>query len=316
MQVTHEPWLVALSLIVAIQGAFVGLSLAVQVGRSTGLRRRFLLAGAAFSLAAALWSMHFVGLLAPRLPVPVDYLVFPTLLSFPVCVLVVGAAVFAVSAGPPTGVRLATAATAMGGGIASMHYVGMSALHASAHLQHEVFFVIASVVIAIAASGLALWLAGGRGGRPPLLLSAIALGAAISGMHYTAMAGLTVPSAGHPRIGAPTLSRKLLDIVLALVYFLGYAIFWDSFDRPANGRSFDSMRLGGRDRAAHTRRRGGTGRYPRPPNWGGLNGPLGGAGGSPRRFAQQLPVQRDGVTLCSGGDCGRGPRQCPLHLYL
>jgi NO-binding membrane sensor protein with MHYT domain len=132
MQVTHEPWLVALSLIVAIQGAFVGLSLAVQVGGSTGLRRRLLLAGAAFSLAVAIWSMHFVGMLATRLPFPVDYLVFPTLLSFLVCVLVVGAAVFAVSAGPPTGVRLATAATAMGAGIASMHYVGMSALHASA----------------------------------------------------------------------------------------------------------------------------------------------------------------------------------------
>ena len=117
MQVTHEPWLVALSLIVAIQGAYVGLSLAVQVGGSAGLRRRLLLAGAAFSFAVAIWSMHFVGMLAARLPFPVDYLVFPTLLSFLVCVLVVGAAVFAVSAGPPTGVRLATAATAMGGGI-------------------------------------------------------------------------------------------------------------------------------------------------------------------------------------------------------
>src|SRR5258705_10299085 len=137
MQVTHEPWLVALSLIVAIQGAFVGLSLAVQVGRSTGLRRRFLLAGAAFSLAVAIWSMHFVGMLATRLPFPVDYLVFPTLLSFLVCVLVVGAAVVAVSAGPPTRLRLATAATAMGGGIAPLHSVGMSALHASAPLQPE-----------------------------------------------------------------------------------------------------------------------------------------------------------------------------------
>src|SRR5712671_354846 len=164
MQMTHEPWLVALSLIVAIQGAFVGVSLAVQVGGSTGLRGRFLLAGAAMSLAVAIWTMHFVGMLALRLPFSVDYLVFPTLLSFLVCVLVVGAAVFAVSAGPPTGARLATAATAMGGGIVSMHYVGMSALHASAHLQHAVFFVIASIVIAIAASGLALWLAGGRGG--------------------------------------------------------------------------------------------------------------------------------------------------------
>jgi len=53
-------------------------------------------------------------------------------LSFLACVLVVGAAVFAVTAGPPTAVRLGAAATAMGGGIVSMHYIGMSALHASA----------------------------------------------------------------------------------------------------------------------------------------------------------------------------------------
>ena len=86
MPVTHEPWLVVLSLIVAIQGAYVGLSLAVQVGGAAGLRRRLLLAGAAISLAVAIWTMHFVGMLAARLPFPVDYLVFPTLLSFLVCV--------------------------------------------------------------------------------------------------------------------------------------------------------------------------------------------------------------------------------------
>src|SRR5882762_7930980 len=114
MPVTHEPWLVALSLVVAIQGAYVGLSLAVQVGGTIGVRRRWLLAGSALSLGVAIWSMHFVAMLAARLPFPVDYLVFPTLLSFLVCVLVVGAAVFAVSAGPPTGTRLAFSAVVMG----------------------------------------------------------------------------------------------------------------------------------------------------------------------------------------------------------
>ena len=295
MQVTHEPWLVALSLIVAIQGAFVGLSLAVQVGGSTGLRRRLLLAGAAFSLAVAIWSMHFVGMLATRLPFPVDYLVFPTLLSFLVCVLVVGAAVFAVSAGPPTGVRLATAATAMGAGIASMHYVGMSALHASAHLQHAVFFVIASIVIAIAASGLALSLAGGRGGRPPLLLSAIALGAAISGMHYTAMAGLTVHSAGPPQISAPALSSDLLAIVVAIVAFLVSGIFLLTLvpERSAGNDTAPALPSSGWDRAALTVSPVASWMVPQTAELGrGSNG----AGGSPRRFAQQLPVQRDGVT--------------------
>ncbi len=82
----HEPWLVVLSLAVAIQGAYVGLSLAVQVGGAVGLRRRLLLAAAAISLAVAIWSIHFVAMLAVRLPFPIDYLVFPTLLSFLVCV--------------------------------------------------------------------------------------------------------------------------------------------------------------------------------------------------------------------------------------
>ena len=114
MPVTHEPWLVALSVLVAIQGAYLGLSLAAQVGAAAGLRRRLLLAGAAISLAVAIWAMHFVGMLAARLPFPVDYLVFPTLLSFLVCVIVVGAGVFAAVAGPLTPIRLTAAACGMG----------------------------------------------------------------------------------------------------------------------------------------------------------------------------------------------------------
>jgi len=226
MPVTHEPWLVALSLVVAIQGAFVGLSLAVQVGEAAGARRRRLIAGAALSLGVAIWSMHFVGMLAARLPFPVDYLVFPTLLSFLVCVLVVGAAVFAASAGPLTLNRLAASAIFMGLGIVSMHYIGMTALHASAGMRHDPAFVAASVAIAIAASGLALRLATTAHGRPPLLVSATALGMAISGMHYTAMAGLSLtPHAEAVATTAPALSVDLLAIVVAVVAFVVSGLF-------------------------------------------------------------------------------------------
>ena len=58
MPVTHELWLVALSIVVAIQGAYVGLSMAVQVGAANGLRQRLLLAGSAVSLGVAIWSMR------------------------------------------------------------------------------------------------------------------------------------------------------------------------------------------------------------------------------------------------------------------
>jgi NO-binding membrane sensor protein with MHYT domain len=288
MSVTHERWLVALSVIVAIQGAYVGLSLAVQVAESAGLRRRLLLAGAALSLAVAIWSMHFVGMLAARVPFPVDHLVFPTLLSFVVCVLVVGAAVFAVSAGPPDGVRLAAAAIAMGGGIASMHYIGMTALHASAHMQHAPALVGASIVVAIAASGLALWLAGGRGGRPPLFLSAIALGVAISGMPYTAMAGLTLQAAGHSQISAPALSSDLLAIVVAIVSFLVSGIFLLTLVPDRSGSQNERVcgeDTGARGPAADVANAGST--ILNAAEFGhGSFGPLGGAGRPPRRFAR------------------------------
>jgi diguanylate cyclase len=300
MPVTHEPWLVALSLVVAIQGAFVGLSLAVKIDAAVGVRRRLLLAGAAISLAVAIWAMHFVGMLAARLPTPVDYLVFPTLLSFLVCVLVVGAAVFAATAAPLTPLRLALAAAFMGSGIASMHYIGMAALHESAHLTHAPNYVAASIVIAIAASGLALWLAGGRGSRPPLLLSASALGSAIAGMHYTAMAGLTLKPHPVSVSGAPSLSSDLLAIVVAIVAFLvsGLFLLFLVPDRsalpqpritqtprppdPADGTLVTSVASADGHAGAEL----GQGSY----------GPLGGAGAPPRRLARQLPVERDGST--------------------
>jgi NO-binding membrane sensor protein with MHYT domain len=306
MGVAHEPWLVVLSLVVAIQGAYVGLSLAVQVGEAMGLRRRMLLAGAALSLAVAIWSMHFVAMLAARLPFPVDYLVFPTLLSFLVCVIVVGAAVFAVSAGPLTATRLALSAAFMGGGIASMHYIGMAALHASAHMAHAARFVVASVAIGIAASGLALWLAAGRGGRPPLLLSAAALGMAIAGMHYTAMAGVTLFPFATPRADAPALSTDLLAIVVAIVAFVVSGIFLLTLvpDRsamaagtvgpqPAPGLPIEA----GADSAPPPEARPtGNGAAGAAAFASGTFGPLGGVGSPPRRLARQLPVEHDGAT--------------------
>jgi PAS domain S-box-containing protein len=225
MPVTYETWLVLLSIVMAIQGAYVGLSLAVQIGAAAGMRRHLLLAGAAFSLAIAIWTMHFVGMLAARTSFPIDYLVFPTLLSFLVCVVVVGAAVYAASSGPLTLLRLTLSACLMGGGIFAMHYIGMSALSASAYMIHDRYYVAASMAIAIAASGLALWLATGRGGRPPLILSAITLGVAVSGMHYTAMAGLTLLPYPGAAAGAPALSTDLLAIIVVIVAFCVSGIF-------------------------------------------------------------------------------------------
>jgi diguanylate cyclase len=304
MAVTYQPWLVLLSVVMAIQGAYVGLSLAVQTGEAVGVRRRVLLAGAALSLAVAIWTMHFVGMLAVRLSFSIDYLVFPTLLSFLVCVLVVGAGVYSANAGPLTPLRLTLSACLMGGGIFTMHYIGMSALHASTHMSHAQLYVAASMAIAISASGLALWLAAGRGGRPPLILSAIAFGIAVSGMHYTAMEGVTLFPHANAVSGAPALSSDLLAIVVSVVGFCVCGIFFlalvpeDPTAKPAP--------VGLSPAAATAQPAATPAPAPAPLNAAavangaelgrGSFGPLGGAGAPPRRFALHLPIERDGGT--------------------
>ena len=218
MPVSFSPWLVALSVGLAIQGSYVGLSFAVQVAGAEGGRQRALLAGAAITLGLGVWTMHFVGMLAERVPFPVDYLVLPTLMSFLVCVIVVGAAVLAVSAGRATLPRIAAAAVFMGLGIVAMHYVGMATLQACAEMVNSTPVALAAAVIAIAASGLALWLAF-SGAAQWLPVSATVLGLAISGMHYTATAGLSLYPRPAPAV-APALSPDLLAVIVAIVAFL------------------------------------------------------------------------------------------------
>jgi len=299
MQVAYNPWLVLLSIVMAAQGAYVGFNLALQIGGASGVRGRLLLTGAAFSLALAIWTMHFVGMLAARLPFPVDYLVFPTLLSFLVCVIVVGIAVFAISSGPFSLVRLMLSASLMGIGIFSMHYIGMTALHASAHMEHASAYVVTSLLIAIATSGLALWLATGRSGRPPLFLSAIVFGIAVSGMHYTAMAGMTLfPHSSAVPQAAPALSTDLLAIVVAVVAFCVSGIFL-LFLVPERTRDvslgFETTPLAqGANGSVPPRSVTNSGdgiQFGR-----GTFAPLGGAGAPPARPARHLPIERDGAT--------------------
>src|SRR6195256_2808439 len=224
----HDPFLVVLSVLIAVQASYVSLSLSSNVEASFGLQRRLLLGGAALSLAIGIWGMHFVGMLAAQLPIAVDYIVLPTLVSLFICVLVVGFSIFTASAQPRTVRSLAIAAFAMGVGIASMHYVGMRAIHASVHINHASSFVVASFVVAIAASALAIWLAFGATRRPPLLICAIVLGLAISGLHYTAMAGLSLhPNTATSGPSSPSIaiSTELLAIVVAVVAFVVSGLF-------------------------------------------------------------------------------------------
>ena len=239
MMIPHEPWLVALSVAIAIQGSFVGLSLARGIDSAEGFRRRLVIAGSAITLATGVWSMHFVAMNAANFPSAVDYLVLPTLISFLICVIVVGVGVYAAHMPGPPAFRIGTGALAMGLGVSLMHYVGMSAVHLAGPTSYVPSYVAASIGVSIAASAFALWTIDRRPTRPRLFLGAIALGLAISGMHYTAMAGMRLDPLCYDVsrfVGAESaLSRNTLALLATVVAFGVSAAFLLSLVPDASG---------------------------------------------------------------------------------
>lgn len=220
----HNLYLIALSILVAIQASYVGLNLALRIPGAFALNRRLLIAASAMTLAVGIWGMHFIGMLSMGMAADVDYLVLPTLLSFLLCVLVTGVAIFLASLRSPH--LLAIAAAVMGIGITTMHYVGMIALHSSARLSYDPVYVIVSFVIAVTASGLALWLAFSADRRPPLFLCAVFLGCAVSGMHYTAMEGTRFDFAlASPLTSTSFISSDTLALIVSIVAFAVSGIF-------------------------------------------------------------------------------------------
>lgn len=218
----HDPALVALSVAIAILGGYTGFGLAARIRGTQAASHRLLLAGAAGFLAVGIWTMHFVGMLAAPLPPDAAYLVLPTIISFLICALVVGVSLFFVSVGEPSLARVLASAVLLGGGIASMHYVGMHALSGHFTMTHDPLLVSASIVIAIAAAygGLRVFIA--RQGGVRLAASAVAFGVAVSGMHYTAMAGAHLVSGGeggHHMEGLVA-SQQILSLVVALLCFI------------------------------------------------------------------------------------------------
>ena len=219
----HDPYLVALSVVVAILGGYTGFGLAARIRGTPGVSRRLLLAGAAAFLAVGIWTMHFVGMLAASIPSDTVYLVLPTIISFLICALVVGISLFFVSIGEPSLWRVVSSAVLLGVGIVSMHYVGIHGLAGNFAIQHDGAMVFLSVLVAIVAAygGLRAFLARQDGIR--LIASSIAFGVAVSGMHYTAMYGMHfVPLSGeaHHHAGGLAASQQVLSLVVTLLCFV------------------------------------------------------------------------------------------------
>jgi diguanylate cyclase (GGDEF)-like protein len=194
MEGAYDLRLVALSRVVAAFASDAALELAGRVSSREGKPSRLWLPGGAFAMGTGIWSMHFIGMLAFSLPVRVAYDIYINALSWIIAMAVSGVALFVVRRPALTPRNLTVGATLMGVGISSMHYTGMASMRMSPAIQYDPLLFILSVIIAIVASLAALWIAFQLRKRYSLVAilaklgSALVMGLAITGMHYTGMA--------------------------------------------------------------------------------------------------------------------------------
>lgn len=195
MHGTYNLLLVLLSLVIATLASYTALDLAAFISLlDNPTLKRAWLAGGAAAMGTGIWSMHFVGMLALSLPIPLGYALPDTGASLAIAVLVSYFALNVVTRARLSRRRLLAGGMLMGAGIVGMHYTGMAAMRMAPGIRYDPALFAASIGVAVIASTVALWMAQtlraqqARHATAQRIGAALIMGIAITGMHYTAMA--------------------------------------------------------------------------------------------------------------------------------
>jgi diguanylate cyclase len=224
MTSSYSPWLVCLSIGVAVMVSFTSLRLACRVADSRGLASRIWLILGSISMGIGIWSMHFIGMLAFSVPLTLRYDIDWTLLSLAVAIVTSGFAITIGSSAKLGFGRHVLCSLVMGLGIVSMHYVGMGAIMISPSITYNLPIVATSVFVAILASFVALWLTFNLRRTTHRWLwiarlgAAVIMGLAIAGMHYIGMAAAQFPL-GAICSGGVALDNQWLALVVSTAAF-------------------------------------------------------------------------------------------------
>jgi NO-binding membrane sensor protein with MHYT domain len=211
-----------LAYLVSCVGCFAGLRCTTRARAISGAGRARWLALAALAIGATgIWTMHFIAMLGFTIPgQQIRYNVPVTILSMLIAVLVVGIGIFIVGfsrpgAWPP----LLLGGAIIGVGVASMHYIGMAAIRVPDSLVYNPVLVAVSVVIAVVAGTAALWAALRLDSLWSAIIASMIMGVAVSSMHYTGMAALSVRAAPGLTVSdawAASAEGLLLPLILGL----------------------------------------------------------------------------------------------------
>ncbi len=220
--------LVALSYLVATLASYTGLTLANKIFLANSSRLKNILhIGGACALGSGIWSMHFIGMLAYNLKMPVRFDPGYTILSIIIAIMSAFAALSVARSKTLQWRHVAISAVLLGTTICLMHYVGMHAIQMDAILRYEPVLFIASFAVAVISSAIALGLIFyfGRNKNPYIvhlrILAALILGLGVCGMHFTGMAAANfLANDAVCRVTDPELSFSINSEILALMVSL------------------------------------------------------------------------------------------------
>ncbi len=219
---SYSPGLVFLSVGIAVFAAYTALLVADFAERSENLQtRQMLLTLGGLALGAGIWAMHFVGMLGFALPCGVSYDPWVTGFSMIPGVLASIFSLHLISQRQMDWKRLVIGGTLFGAGVGVMHYAGMAAMRMEALLRYNAWQFLLSIVVAVVLAIVALWIRTGivkmfpRIGQFALLVSAIVMGGAVSGMHYTAMSAAYFVREGDTQAIQAGFDPLMLAIVIA-----------------------------------------------------------------------------------------------------
>ncbi|MGW6458090.1 MHYT domain-containing protein [Streptomyces sp. NPDC055078] len=179
--------------VMACLGAALGLRCTTRSVRNTdSFKPGWLLLGAT-SIGSGIWTMHFIAMMGFTVAeTPVTYDRPITFASLAVAIVMVGIGIFIVGYRGATVMSLITGGTITGLGVASMHYLGMAGMRMQGSIEYSIPVVVLSVVIAVVAATAALWAAVSVHGFMASLGASLVMGVAVTGMHYTGMASVSV----------------------------------------------------------------------------------------------------------------------------
>ena len=218
----YDPSLVLVSVLVAIFASYTALSVAGRVKQAHGYASLAWTAGGALAMGSGIWAMHFIGMLAFSLPIPLGYDVPLTLLSLLLPVLVSGMALWQLRAPLLRPRELASSALLMGLGINAMHYTGMAAMRMSPAIDYDPWLFALSVLIAVGSAAGALWIGfrlrqGAAGAWVAQSAAAVVMGFAVAGMHYIGMAAAGFHADSVCRAATGWISQHKLALIVAVV---------------------------------------------------------------------------------------------------